>query len=121
MGGAEIFLILSLIANGWQFYDRGNISARLDNVSVAAEQCQESKGNNRITELRSADERAKQEGVIQRITIKSKQHVRDINQMGSDICAGAIYPGGSGIVEESIKRSKAINREWMRGSGLPDD
>ncbi len=121
MTGLEIVALVSLIINGWQFYDRGGLQEENQIYEDMAKQCQESKGNNRVTELRSADERTKQESVIQGITLKSKQHTRELNQVGRDTCGGALYPGGSGIVEESIKRSKAINDQWVRGSGLSDD
>ena len=120
MTGLEWVALGSLIINGWQFYDRGGLKEETSIYKNMAEQCQESKGNNRITELRSSDERTKQEAAIYRIVTGSKQHIRDIDKMGSDTCSSAVYPGGNRIVEESGKRTKAINSQWMRSTGGAD-
>jgi hypothetical protein len=116
MGLSEIFLLLSVLTNWWLYGENQEANTKLEQAIAIAETCQEVKRESRVQELKAADAREQSAQAIRGITSRSELDTRNLDQMDSIDCGSILLPSGNKRVEEHVRRTNAINNEWVRST-----
>jgi hypothetical protein len=113
----EWWLLLSILVNAWQFYDRGELEAERDQFQNIAEQCSESRREQRDRTWDASDDRAQQEKLV--ADLIQRQRVDDFPVDSGPDCA-TVRSAFDRLKDREKKRTDGINKHWMRDSPAPD-